>query len=84
MLAQLRPEIQGTKLIVDQTPDAVYATMLSSLQIIFDVSESGTYGGGTLYTLKEGSISGYLNLIPTKDTTSTYVLVTICARCCLI
>ncbi len=49
--AQLREEIQGTKLIADQTPDAGYATMLSSLQSIFEVSESGSYGDGTLYTV---------------------------------
>lgn len=72
--AQLRPEIQGTKLIADQTPDAVYATMLSSLQSIFEVSESGSYGGGTLYTLKKGSFSGYLNLVPTKDNSGTIVV----------
>lgn len=72
--AQLRPEIQATKLIADQTPDAVYATMLSSLQSIFEVSESGSYGGGTLYTLKKGSFSGYLNLVPTKDNSGTIVV----------
>lgn len=71
--AQLRPEIQGTKLIVE-SPDAVYATMLSSLQSIFEVSESGSYGGGTLYTLKKGSFSGYLNLVPTKDNSGTIVV----------
>jgi hypothetical protein len=72
--AQLREEIQAQKLVAGQTPDAVYDSMLPSLQSVFEVSESGSYGGGNLYTLKKDSFTGYLNLVPTKDNSGTIIV----------
>lgn len=72
--AQLREEIQAQKLFAGQTPDAVYDFMLPSLQSVFEVSESGSYGGGNLYTLKKDSFTGYLNLVPTKDNSATIIV----------
>lgn len=72
--AQLREEIQAQKLVAGQTPDAVYASMLPSLQSVFEVSESGSYGGGNLYTLKKDRFTGYLNLVPTKDNSGTIIV----------
>ncbi len=72
--AEQREEIEGVKLAPDQTADAVYTSLLSNLQSIFEVSESGSYGGGSLYKLKKDSFTGYLNLVPTKDGTGTIVI----------
>lgn len=72
--AEQREEIEGKKLVPDQTTDAVYTSLLPSLQSIFEVSESGDYGGGSLYKLKKDSFTGYLNLVPTKDGTGTIVV----------
>lgn len=71
---QLREEIQAQKLVLGQTPDAVYDSILPSLQSVFDVSESGSYGDGNLYALKKDSFTGYLNLVPTKDNSGTIVV----------
>lgn len=72
--AEQREEIEGKKLVSSQTPDAVYTSLAPSLQSIFEVSESGSYGGGSLYKLKKDSFTGYLNLVPTKDGTGTIVV----------
>lgn len=72
--AQLREEIQAQKLVAGQLPDTVYDSMLPSLQSVFEVSKSGSYGGGNLYTLKKDSFTGYLNLVPTKDNSGTIVV----------
>ena len=50
------------------------ASMLPSLQSIFEVSKSDNYGNGLLYKLKKSSFTGYLNLVPTKDGTCTIVV----------
>ena len=72
--AEAREEIQGKKLVAGQPPDAVYANLAPSLQSIFEVSKSGSYGGGPLYTLKKDKFTGYLNLVPTKDNLGTIVV----------
>lgn len=72
--AEQREEIEGVKLVPDQAADAVYSSMLPSLQSIFEVSESASYGGGPLYKLKKDSFTGYLNLVPTKDGTGTVIV----------
>lgn len=72
--AEQREEIEGVKLVSGQTPDAVYTNLAPSLQSIFEVSESGDYGGGSLYKLKKDSFTGYLNLVPTKDGAGTIVV----------
>lgn len=72
--AESREEIQGKKLVAGQPPDTVYSNLAPSLQSIFEVSESGNYGGGLLYTLKKDKFTGYLNLVPTKDNSGTIVV----------
>lgn len=74
LLPEERTEIEGMKLIPGQAPDAAYASILPNLQSIFEVSESGGYGGGSLYKLKKGSFTGYLNLVPSKDGTGTVIV----------
>ncbi len=57
-----------------QPPDAAYASMLPSLQSIFEVSKSDSYSSRLLYKLKKSSFTGYLNLVPIKDGTGTIVV----------
>jgi hypothetical protein len=72
----LRPGVDGTpKLAQGQNPTNFYQAMSAAgLSGFFEISQHGQYGGGSLYRLKKGSTTFYLNLIPTKDQSGTIVV----------
>jgi hypothetical protein len=75
-IPDLRPGIDGTpKLAQGQNPSNFYQSMSAAgLSGFFEVAQHGQYGGGSLYRLKKGSTTFYLNLIPTKDQSGTIVV----------
>lgn len=77
LAAEPNPAIDGSpKLVAGQTPDKVMSDLQPKLQSNgIEVSDSGTYGGGSLYQMKKGAFTGYINLVPTKDRTGTIVVV---------
>ena len=77
LAAEPNPAIDGSpKLVAGQTPDKVLSDLQPKLQDNqIEVSNSGTYGGGSLYQMTKGAFTGYLNLLPTKDRTGTIVVV---------
>lgn len=76
VIPQLRPGIDGSpKLAQGQTPANFYQSMSAAgLSGFFEISQHGQYGGGSLYKLKKGSITFFLNLISTKDQSGTIVV----------
>lgn len=72
----LRPGIDGTpKLAQGQNPTNFYQSMSAAgLSGFFEISQHGQYGGGSLYRLKKGSTTFYLNLVPTQDQSGTIVV----------
>jgi hypothetical protein len=55
-----------TRVIEGQPAAQVYQTLQSVLKKFESATESGSYGGGSLYELKKGKFTGYLNLVPGK------------------
>ena len=75
IIGDLRPGIDTTKLVTGQSPEEVYTSLAPKLQQIFEqVSPGVAYGGGPVYELKQGSFTGYLNLVPNKDNTGTIII----------
>lgn len=58
--------ISETRVVEGQPPAQVYQALQSILKKFDSATESGTYAGGSLYELKKGSFTGYLNLVPGK------------------
>ncbi|MBD1843507.1 hypothetical protein H6F89_08880 [Cyanobacteria bacterium FACHB-63] len=75
-IPELRPGIDAApKLAQGQTPANFYQSMSAAgLSGFFEISQHGQYGGGTLYKLKKGSTTFFLNLVPTKDQNGTIVV----------
>jgi len=77
--AETNPEVESLKLVSGQAPQQLFGSFFrGSLQNsgFESTSIAGGYGGGDLYQIKKGSSKPfYLNLVPTKDGTSTIVVV---------
>jgi hypothetical protein len=74
-IPQRRTGIERAILGVGQSdPQAVLARIENFLQIAYyEVSPSGSYGGGQLYEISRDGITAYINLVPTTDGTSTAI-----------
>ena len=74
-IPERRAGIERAILGVGQSdPQAVLARLENFLQIAYyEVSPSGSYGGGQLYEINRDGITGYINLVPTTDGTSTAI-----------
>ncbi|WP_143780448.1 hypothetical protein [Leptolyngbya sp. 'hensonii'] len=74
---KLQPTILRTTWIEAKTPMQVYVDILvtQGQQSQFQVAEKGTYGGGTVYEVKQDHATWYFNLIPTKDLTGSIIVV---------
>lgn len=67
--------ISETRVVEGQPPAQVYQSLQSSVLKKFDsANEAGTYGGGSLYELKKGKFTGYLNLVPGKASGTIVVI----------
>ena len=77
--AEANPEVESLKLVQGKTPTQLFSSFFSgSLQNngFESTPIASGYGGGELYQIKKGSSKPfYLNLVPTKDGTSTIVVV---------
>ncbi|MCY7277585.1 MAG: hypothetical protein LH702_28575, partial [Phormidesmis sp. CAN_BIN44] len=77
--AEANSEVESLKLVSGQAPQQLFSSFFSgNLQNSgFESTPiSSGYGGGDLYQIKKGSSKPfYLNLVPTKDGTSTIVVV---------
>lgn len=73
-----KPGIDGSlKVAPEQSPTTLYqVTLEPELKNIFTdgIAKVGDYGGGSLYQLKKGSTTIYLNLVPVKGGNGTIVV----------
>jgi hypothetical protein len=65
----LKSGIDGSpKQVQGYDPDALYTELIESdLRKIFEVTDSGSYGGGKLREMKKGKLTLFLNLVPTPS-----------------
>jgi hypothetical protein len=71
-----RPETGGKlRLVTGSSPQNVLNSLTNSLQAQgFTLTEAGGYGSGLLYEVTKGAYTGYLNLVPSVDGSSTIVV----------
>lgn len=71
-----RPETGGKlRLVAGSSPQDLLTSLTSSLQSQgFTLTEAGGYGNGLLYEVTKGPYTGYLNLVPSVDGSSTIVV----------
>lgn len=71
-----KSEIDKIKWISLKTPDVVLDELKPQLKgINVEPTTQGEYGGGTVYQIKKGSSVRYINLVPTKGSIGTIVIV---------
>lgn len=75
--ARLKPEILRAAWIAGKTSVQVYVEILvtQGQHNNFQVLERGTYGQGTVYEVKQESNTWYFNLVPTKNSDGTVIVV---------
>jgi hypothetical protein len=72
LAAETRDEVAGALYAPAMTPDAAFSDLRARFASKnLQVSEVGSYGGGKVYQIQEGSATVFLNLIPSKDGTGT-------------
>lgn len=71
-----RPETGGKlRLVANTLPEQVLGSLKTQLQAQdFNLTEAGGYGGGRLYEVTKAAYTGYLNLVPSVDRSSTIVV----------
>lgn len=71
-----KPGIDRIKWISLKAPDVVLDELKPQLKGIgIEPTTQGQYGGGTVYQVKKGSSVRYINLVPTKGSIGTLVIV---------
>lgn len=75
--AKLKPDILRATWIAGKTPVQVYVEILvvQGQSNNFQVFERGNYGQGTVYEVKQSDRTWYFNLVPTKNTEGTAIVV---------
>jgi len=75
--ATLKPDILRAVWMEGKTPQQVYISVLNSqLQDgNFQAVQKNDYGSGTVYEVRQGEATWYLNLVPTLDGSGTIIVV---------
>lgn len=69
---EFRPEIDRAVVGVGQQPQTLESSLRSNLKSSeYTVKPLGSYGGGSLFQVTREGVTGYINLVPTKNTAAT-------------